>query len=72
MRTKGPALKCLAFLVSMFNPVFLHADIDQMIEEIEETTKELASYTKVSEISEKVIDAIRNVDRSKFVVEENE
>lgn len=51
----------------MFNPVFLHADIDQMIEEIEETTKELASYTKVSEISEKVIDAIRNVDRSKFV-----
>lgn len=48
-------------------PVFVHADVDQMIEEIEKTTEELASYTKVSEISERVIDALRNVDRSKFV-----
>lgn len=40
-----------------------------MIKEIEETTTELASYTQVSEISKKVIDALRNVDRSKFVLE---
>ena len=51
----------------MFTSFFVHADIDQMIKEIEETTKELASYTEISEISEKVVDALRNVDRSKFV-----
>ncbi len=67
MRTKSPLLKCLVLFASMFTSVFVHADIDQMIEEIEETTKELASYTEVSEISEKVIDALRNVNRSKFV-----
>lgn len=67
MRSIRPEFKCLVLLFSMFTPVFLYADIDQMIEEIEETTKELASYTKVSAISEKVIDALRNVDRSKFV-----
>ena len=52
---------------SMLGSVFVHADVDQMIEEIEKTTEELASYTKVSEISERVINPLRSVDRSKFV-----
>lgn len=67
MRTRVTVFKCVVLFASMFTSAFVHADIDQMIKEIEETTKELASYTEVSEISEKVIDAFRNVDRSKFV-----
>jgi len=67
VRTRVIVFKCVVLFASMFTSEFVHADIDQMIEEIEETTKELASYTDVSEISEKVIDALRNVDRSKFV-----
>ena len=67
MRTIITVFKYLMLSASMFTSVFLYADIDQMIEEIEETTKELASYTEVSEISKKVIAALRDVDRSKFV-----
>ena len=67
MRSLNPAYKCLLMVLSMLGSVFVHADVDQMIEEIEKTTEELSSYTKVSEISERVIDALRSVDRSKFV-----
>lgn len=63
-------LKRIVLLVSAITPVFLLADIDQMIKEIEETTKELASYTQVSEIGEKVVNALRSVDRAKFVSKE--
>lgn len=67
VRKLGSTFNCLVLIVSLFVAVFVHADIDQMIEEIEATTKELASYTKVSKISEEVIDALRMVDRAKFV-----
>ena len=51
----------------MFTSLGVHADIDQMIEEVVETTKELVFCTNVSAISERVIDALRKVDRSNFV-----
>lgn len=59
--------QCVLLLVVGGAGMLLEADVDQMIAEIEETTKELAHYTQVTRISDKVIDALRNVDRAKFV-----
>ena len=67
-----PALRYSILFTSMVASMFLHADVDQMIEEIKKTAKELASYTKVSSISDEVINALKKVDRSKFVPEKLE
>ena len=67
MTKPNSVFKYVVLLGSLFAPMFLHADVDQMIKEIENTAKELAVYTQISKLSDEVIGALRKVDRSKFV-----